>query len=406
MKGVLAFFWKDLKEFFNSKESVFWVFIFPLIFGVLFASVFGGTTTPENIPVGYVPEAGNSTMSQYFIEGMENVSIQNHKIFDIHKYLNESDGINAIKNGKIKALIIFDRNFTENISYGEMRIKVVFDKRDLQDYQIVSGSVLSYISSFEDRVRDARINITVEYAEEYGNLTISADELKNYLHSMSYPIQTQLVYYEGDSNSTSIESRIRIWYATAAIGITIVFSGMIGAASSISAEIERGTARRLCTTRTRPIEMLAGTLLYLLCVQLISAFLVVLSFMVVFREWIPISPEILGMIIVAALSTMAIGLLISSFTKTQRAASAATNAIAWPISFITGIFFPSFMLPEWMRVIGDYFPASALLRGVRKMIVYNQGIGSYITTIISAIVVTFILLILGSLAFSWRIRRV
>ncbi len=403
MKGIIAFFWKDLKEFFNSKESVFWVFIFPVIFGVLFASVFGGSTTPENIPVGYVPEAGNSTISQYFIEGMENVSIQNHKIFDIHKYLNESDGINAIKNGKIKALIIFDKNFTENISYGEMRIKVVFDKRDLQDYQIVSGSVLSYISSFEDRVRDARINITVEYAEEYGNLTISADELKNYLHSMSYPIQTQLVYYEGDSNSTS---NIRIWYATAAIGITIVFSGMIGAASSISAEIEKGTARRLCTTRTRPIEMLVGTLLYLLCVQLISAFLVVMSFMVVFGEWIPISPEILGMIIVAALSTMAIGLLISSFTKSQRAASAATNAIAWPISFITGIFFPSFLLPDWMRVIGDYFPASALLRGIRKMIIYNESIDAYMPMIITAVIVTVALLILGSIAFTWRIKRI
>ena len=403
MKGIIAFFWKDMKEFFNSKESVFWVFIFPVIFGVFFASVLGGTTTPENIPVGYVPETGNSTMSQYFIDGMKNVSIQNHKIFDIHQYINESEGMNALKDRKIKALLIFDRNFTENMSYGEMRIKVVFDKRDLQDYQIVSGSVLSYISAFEDRVRDARINITVEYAEEYGNITLSEDELKNYLHSMTYPIQTQLVYYEGSSNSTSTT---RIWYATAAIGITIVFSGMIGAASSISGEIEKGTARRLCTTRTRPIEMLAGTLLYLLCVQLISAFLVVISFMVVFREWTPISPEILGMIIVAALSTMAIGLLISSFTKSQRAASAATNAIAWPISFITGIFFPSFILPEWMRVIGDYFPASALLRGIRKMIIYNESIDAYMPMIITAVVVTVALLILGSVAFTWRIKRI
>ncbi|AGB04669.1 ABC-type multidrug transport system, permease component [Aciduliprofundum sp. MAR08-339] len=403
MRGIYAFLWKGLKEFFSSKEAVFWVFIFPIIFGLLFASVFGTPTTPQNIPVGYIISQQNSTLSQSFIKGMEKVSIQNHTVFELHKYANLSEGISAIKESKIKALILFNENSTDNSNSRKMNIKIVFDKRDLHDYQIVSGSVFSYISSFENRVRDFQLNVTVRYILEHGNLTISERILKSHLESLANPVNLNLEYYTGTSNVTS---NTRVWYATAAIGITLVFSGMTGTASSISREIERGTARRLTTTKTRSIEMLLGILLYFLVIQLISAFLVIISFIIVFREWISLSPPVLGMIIIAALSTMAIGLLISTFTKTQKAASAAANAIAWPISFITGIFFPSFLLPDWMRVIGDYFPASALLRGIRKIIIFNQSIGNYMPMIILAIIVTIVLLVIGSFTFQWRIKNI
>ncbi len=398
MKGIIAFFWKDLKEFFNSREAMFWFFVFPVIFGLLFASVFGGTSTPKNIPVGYVPESGNATVSREFIRGMENVSIQHHRIFEVNKYLGD-EGMKALKTGKIKALIIFGNNFSRNASFGEMHMTIIFDHRDLQDYQVVSASLLSYVSEFENRIREVRVNLTIEYATEYGNVSISK-QVKEYLYNMSFPLHESIEYYNGTESGGS-----RAWWATAAIGITLVFSGMIGAATSVSREIEKGTARRLINTKTTPVEMLVGTLLYLLLIQLISAFIVLLSFAIVFGEWIDISPAAFAMLVVAAISTMSIGLLISSFTKTQRAASAATNAIAWPISFITGIFFPSFMLPEWMRSIGDFFPASALLRGVRKVVIYNQPIGDYAPTLALAIVSTILLLLMGSVAFRWRMRR-
>ncbi len=98
----------------------------------------------------------------------------------------------------------------------------------------------------------------------------------------------------------------------------------------------------------------------------LDAFLVLLTFAVVFREWISISLEVLALLIIAALNTISIGLLISSVTRTERTATEATSAITWPISFITGIFFPSFLPPEWMRSLGDFFPASALLRELKE----------------------------------------
>ncbi len=404
MKGVYAFFWKGMKEFFASKEAVFWTFIFPIIFGLLFAGVFGHESSPSSIPVGIVPEKdSNNTLCKVFIDGMQGAKVDGKKLFELHNYSSESGAIFSLKNGRVKALLIFDDNFTENITsgIGQGKIKVILDKRDAQEYQLVSSVLASYISSFEDRVREIKVNITMEYITQYGNMTEeNATSVERWMKSFANPLKTQEEIYHGESSTETA----RMWYLTAAIGVTFVFSGMISAASMISSEIEKGTARRLLTTKTKPWEMLTGDILTVLLIQLISSLLIILSFIVVFRELIIFPPSVILMLVIAALSTTSLGLLFSGITKTQRAAAGMANAIAWPISFITGIFFPSFLLPEWMRSIGDYFPASALLRGIRKVIIYNQGIGDYMPQIIGAITLTLIFLVTGSILFRWRMR--
>ena len=404
MKGIYAFLWKGIKEFFSSKEAVFWTFIFPLIFGLLFAGVFGQENPPQSIPVGIVPEEeGNTTLCNIFVENMKKVKIENKSLFQIYTYSTEDTALSKLKSGKMKSILIFDNNFTENITYGigPGRIKVILDKRDIQDYQFVSSAIASYISQFENIIRKIKINVTLSHINEYGNLSEEEDAyVEEWLKSIVEPLDIQENIYKSESSARIT----RLWYLTAAIGITFVFSGMISASSLISSEIERGTARRLFTTKTKPWEMLAGNILVVLIIQLISAAIIVIAFILMFQEIIIFPPTVILMLIAAALSTVSLGLLFSGITKTQRAAAGIANAIAWPISFITGIFFPSFLLPEWMRNIGDYFPASALLRGIRMVVIYHQSIGNYLPQIAFAVVLTLVFLALGGIAFRWRMR--
>ncbi len=405
MIGIYAFFWKGIKEFFASKEAVFWTFLFPVIFGVLFAAVFGQEGHFSAIPVGIVPEQyNNTTMCDIFVEGMENMSVDGDKIFEIKNFSSEDEAVKYLKNGSIRSVIIFDGNFTENITsgLGEAKIKIIFDKRDPQEYQMVSSIIASYIDVFEDKVREVRINLTMGYIDEWGNLTNETKEyVELWMKSFANPINETTEIYERESSARIT----RLWYETAAIGITFVFSGMITSASMISREIEKGTARRLLSTRTKPIEMLIGNLLTVLVIMIISAFIIMLSFFVIFGEFMYIDAAVLAMLVLASLSTTSLGLLLSGISRTQRAATGAANAIAWPISFITGIFLPQFLLPEWMRVIGDYFPASALLRGIRKIVIYGEGIENYTFQMIFATVLTLIFLVAGATLFRWRMKR-
>ncbi len=402
MRGIYAFFWKGVKEFFASKEAVFWTLAFPVLFGVLFAAVFGHGTNIQTTPVGIVPETqGNTTMCNIFVENMKNASVEGKKIFDVKNYTTKDYAISALKNGDIRAVIVFDGNFTENITsgLGPGKLTIIIDKRDPQGYQFVSSVLSTYITEFENIMREVRVNITLQYIDMYGNLT---PEEKKYaemwMKSFAEPLNEKYVIKVFGTTAKTV----RLWYETAAIGVTFVFSGMISAASMISAEIERGTARRLFNTKTKAYEMLAGNMLVIIVVELISAFIIVLTFFAMFGDLLTLSSEVLGMLVIAALSTVSLGLLISSITKTQKAAAGAANVIAWPISFITAIFFPEYLLPDWMKCVGDYFPASALLRGVRRIVIYGKGMGDYVPQIILAIVLTAIFIVIGSLLFKWR----
>ena len=405
MKGMYAFFWKGIKEFLASKEAMFWTFLFPVLFGLLFAAVFGQESTIQTIPVGIVPEGdNNTTMCDIFVEGMINMSVENSKVFEIKNFSSEEEIIKEINKGNIKAALIFDDNFTENLTtgLGEGRMKIIVDKRDPQEYQMVSSVIASYLRGYEERIREVRINLTMDFIEKWGNM--SEENLtyaRIWMESFANPINESLQEYKSGSSARTI----RLWYETAAIGVTFVFSGMITSASMISAEIERGTARRLLSTRTKPIEMLIGNMLMVLVILIISAFIIMLSFFVVFGEFFYLSVEVILMMLAAALSTISLGLLLSGITRTQRAASGAATAISWPISFVTGIFFPEFLLPEWMRVVGDYFPASALLRGIRKVVIYNADIGDYLFQIATALVVTAIFLVIGAILFQWKMKK-
>ncbi len=412
MRGITAFFIKDLKEFLRSREAMFWTFLFPIIFALLFSAVFRGNSTVATADIGYVPEAGENNISTAYIDAMENVTVDDVKVFHINEFGDSERALSDLKTGKIDALIEFHDNFTENITsgMGKGNIWLYYNSADPTNYQIVRGMLETFTSEFMKSIQERQINITLRMMDTYwGNQTnitfpanITQDELDHYMRAWmetpSHPVEVK-------ENAVSAEgSDPTLWYATAAIGIVFMFSGMISSASSIASEREKGQIRRLATTKTRPWEMLIGKMLAVLLILYIAAFLVIVATWLVFGKLMEINPAIFGMLTIGALSTISIGLTISAFTKTSKAA-AATNAIAWPISFITGIFFPSSLLPDWMRVIGDVFPTSALLRGIRLISIYHRPISEYTYPIISSIIMTIALLIIGSVAFRWRNRK-
>lgn len=403
MIGVYAFFWKGIKQFFASKSAVFWTFLFPILVGLLFASIFGQESTPSMIPVGIVNEDGG-VFSEIFVENMKNISIDGKELFTIYTYQSKGEGIDKLKKGDVKAVILFDKDFSENITggIGTAELTVIFDKRDAQEYQLVKGAVGQYILEFEKILQAEGVNLTLHYIDLYGDMDEeNRTYIEKWLQKLVNPFKVTEEVYTGKSSV----KEARLWYETMAIGITFMFSGMIASASSISSEIERGTARRLVMTRASGLEMLAGNLLYVLTIEMLSSILIIVSFFIVFRDLFCPPLVVWGMIIAAALSTISIGLLISAVTKSEKAAAGAANAIALPLSFITGVFFPEVLLPEWMRSIGDFFPPSALLRAIRRVVVFNRGIEDYMVNIILAVVSTIVILVVAAIAFKWRMRR-
>jgi ABC-2 type transport system permease protein len=70
------------------------------------------------------------------------------------------------------------------------------------------------------------------------------------------------------------------------------------------------------------------------------------------------------------------GFAVSGFARTEDVAAPIANAIALPMMFLSGVFFPREAMPEPLRVVADYLPLSFLVDALRSVAVDGQSLWS------------------------------
>ncbi len=79
------------------------------------------------------------------------------------------------------------------------------------------------------------------------------------------------------------------------------------------------------------------------------------------------------MMLVGTLAFLAIGVLIGGRAKTQESAQAVTQMVVMPMAFLGGSFFPLDQAPTWMRVVSRIFPLRYLNDGMLNVIGRDRG---------------------------------
>ncbi len=70
-----------------------------------------------------------------------------------------------------------------------------------------------------------------------------------------------------------------------------------------------------------------------------------------------------------ALAFTSIGYVIASFARTEEAANGMTQIIQFPLMFLSGIFFPLEIMPEWLRGFATFMPLTYLGDALRQTMV-------------------------------------
>jgi ABC-2 type transport system permease protein len=76
----------------------------------------------------------------------------------------------------------------------------------------------------------------------------------------------------------------------------------------------------------------------------------------------------------AAFTTLGIG--ITRYIRSAESAPIVINLAVWPLTFISGIWFPITGMPKWLKDIADFFPIHALADGLEYAFnPYTTGAG-------------------------------
>jgi ABC-2 type transport system permease protein len=78
-------------------------------------------------------------------------------------------------------------------------------------------------------------------------------------------------------------------------------------------------------------------------------------------------------VIAGTLAFMAIGLLVGSFARTQQAATSIANLIILPMAFLGGAFIPLDFAPAWIRDVSYALPLRYLVTGMQDVMARGEG---------------------------------
>jgi ABC-type multidrug transport system permease subunit len=105
---------------------------------------------------------------------------------------------------------------------------------------------------------------------------------------------------------------------------------------------------------------------------------------------------------VGSLSLTALGLIIAARGTSEEFATGLLNFIAWPMMFLSEVWFSLEGAPEWVKALAQIFPLTHLLRAARKIM--NEGAGLLEVSVELTVLTTMTLVFLmaGARLFSWN----
>ncbi|MGW4892014.1 ABC transporter permease [Kitasatospora sp. NPDC004240] len=145
--------------------------------------------------------------------------------------------------------------------------------------------------------------------------------------------------------------------------IALLTAGVAGMPPVITGYRERGILRRMSTTPVRPAALLGAQVVLYGAAALLSAVVSLAVGRIVFAVPLPRQP--LGHLLVlalAALGALALGAVISAFSRTSRIAGGVGSAVYFPMMFCAGTWVPVQAMPDALARVVGWTPFGAAAR--------------------------------------------
>lgn len=334
---VITYAKVDIKRLFRDKVGIFFIFVFPLIFLLVFGSLFGGD---QDISFSVVVE--NESDSEFALEFVE--QIDENEVFEVDEdVVNDTDGLEAIRRGSIDAIITLPEDFGEvdpDLGYPTGQAEVTYDRGNEQ-----AGATLDSI------------------------LSSVFSEINAEIAPVETPFQVATEPTE-DEGLTTLD-----YIFPGLLGFTILSLGVFGPTTVFPRMKEKGILRRYHTTPIRVWQYFAANVISNSVVGLLAVGVMFGVALAVFD--VTMRGDYISLALLTILGTVVlfgVGLAAGGWAKNENQAAPLGNLVAFPMMFLSGVFFPRFLMPEWLQSISDFLPLTPLVDGLRMIIAESQTI--------------------------------
>jgi ABC-2 type transport system permease protein len=327
VRALLLLTVANIKSFTRDRSALFWTLAFPLIFVLLFGSIFSGGSSERTIGFADTDVTPASAQLRQAFAGLPNVKVVDGP---------EAELLARMKKGDVSTVVVVPLGYGQEIATkaGTANVTVYTDPSqsaaDAATRQLV-GFVLSAVNQAAAGVPPA-------------------------VQPTFTPIQT---------NDLTFIS----YLVPSILGMSLMQLGVF-AAIPLVADRQKLILKRLQATPLRRWQLVGSNVLMRLLIAVVQTTIIVGVGSVAYHVQVAGSWLLIGaLILLGSLSFIALGYVIASFAPTEDAANGMTSAVQFPLMFLSGTFFPIDAMPDALRTVARAMPLTYLGDGLRQVMV-------------------------------------
>ncbi|HKU19020.1 MAG TPA: ABC transporter permease [Candidatus Saccharimonadales bacterium] len=325
------------RRFFRDRLALFFGILFPLIFLFVFGGIFSHSSG-TSFKVAFIDDSTTQSAQEFSKQAHDT------KLLKIDKTVTTmSDAKEKMTRSQLDATIVLPKDFgtvKPGQKYPSGQAQVIYTQNNEQAGQALTS------------ILDAQFK-----------------QLNGKYVSQSQPFSVEGV-------ATTNKSLRQFDYTFAGLlGFSIIGMGIFGPINVFPELKKQGILRRLHTTPLRVWQYFTSIMISQAFIGLISLAVMFVTAIVVFHLHVVGNYFLIAAWLVFSIITiLGIGLAIGGWAKNERQAAPLSNIIVFPMLFLSGTFFPRFLMPNWLQSVTNYLPLSPVIDGVRLITTEGKGL--------------------------------
>jgi ABC-2 type transport system permease protein len=318
----------NLKMTLRNRMGLFWLLLFPALFIVLFGYLIGGE---QDFTAGVGVVDGRKTdLGEQVTAALEETGI-----FSLRPGGRE-ESLEQLREGDLSAVVLFPRAHTPGETF---RIEAYVDETQPGTSQAVSAALRQTVDEFNRQVSGQPGPQPVALSTE---------------------------------GMQSEELRFIDFLVPGILGMSIMNSGIIGLSTAFVVMRERGILRRIRATPLSLPSFIGARVVTQLVVALAQvAILLGMAKLLFDLRMVGSLLSVAVFVVLGSLAFLSLGFFLAGISGKVESANALANLVAFPMLFLSGVFFRLDVAPQWVQYVAHALPLTYLAEGLRQVMVYG-----------------------------------
>lgn len=345
-----------LKLFLRDRQAIFFTLFFPVIFMLVFGFI--NNREPDPISIGLVDGAGNG-LSRDFIN-----LLQDHPLFLVDQG-DEASQRQSLLAGENDLVILVPADFREA---NRSKLTVLVDAAQSQQLALVMPTLEQALVTIERQLQNSEPLFQLEIED---------------VHARS--------------------QRYIDFLVPGLLAFTLMQIAIAGSGFNIVEYRRKGILKRLFVTPLKPRDFILALVQarLVLCLVQLSILLVI----AVLALKVTVMGDFFSLYAVIILGTgifLCIGFCLGSVAKTQQSIMAIGNLIIFPQIFLSGIFYPTDILPGLIQPLANVLPLTFVANALREVAIDGASLLSLGADLVGMLLWLILAFVLAVKSFVWK----